>query len=120
MRKARIYHNPQCSKSRQTLALLQDRGVDIEIVKYLDTPPSAADVEALIDLLGIEPHDLVRTGEAAYGESGLSKDSSAREVAAAIARSPRLLQRPVVVVNNRAAIGRPPESVLKLFEPISR
>lgn len=112
----RIYHNPRCSKSRATLALLQERGVEPEQRLYLDAPPSADEVRELLSLLGVPPLTLVRTKEAEYGASGLSKDSDADAVAEAIARSPRLLERPVVVRGDRAIIGRPPENVLELLE----
>jgi arsenate reductase len=110
-----IYHNPRCSKSRQTLALLRERGVEPEVVEYLKTPLDAAGVETLIARLGLEPHALVRSKEAAYARHALSPSSSAAEVARAIASDPILLERPVVVVGERAAIGRPPENVLGLL-----
>lgn len=112
----RIYHNPRCSKSRETLALLKAHGVEPEVVEYLKTPPSAAEVKRLIAKLGISPHALLRSGEPAYRERGLTVASSLDEIAEAIAEEPVLLERPVVVVGDRAAIGRPPTSVLALLE----
>jgi arsenate reductase len=110
-----LYHNPRCSKSRETLALLESKGISAQIVLYLEDPPTEAQVEELIDLLGIEPHDLLRTGEPAYRALGLSKGASRREVARAIAREPILLERPIVVAGGKARIGRPPERVLEIL-----
>ena len=110
-----IYHNPRCSKSREVLGMLRERGVEPEVVDYLKTPPDAATVKTLIRKLGTAPHALLRTKEAAYAESGLNTSSNADAVAEAIAAQPILLERPVVVVGNRAAIGRPVEKVLALL-----
>jgi arsenate reductase len=110
-----IYHNPRCTKSRQALALLRENGVEPTIVEYLKSPPTVADVKSLIAALGIAPHELLRTKEAAYSERGLSQKSSAAAVAAAIASDPLLLERPVVVAGNKAVLGRPPERVLELL-----
>ena len=115
MSDGRLYHNPRCSKSRATLALLQERGVEAETRLYLDTAPSADEVRELLRLLGGSPLQLVRHKEAEYAESGLSADSDADAVAEAIARFPKLLERPVVVRGDRAIIGRPPENVLELL-----
>jgi arsenate reductase len=114
-RRVTIYHNPRCSKSRQTLALLEAKGLSPEVVLYLERPPTAQQVEELIDLLGIEPHDLLRAKEPQYRALGLSKAASRKEVARAIAREPILLERPVVVVGRRARLGRPPERVLEIL-----
>jgi arsenate reductase len=111
----RIYHNPRCTKSRETLALLREQGVEPEIVEYLKTPLSARDVKALAKQLGGSPHALVRSKEEAYAKLGLSAKSSLDAIAKAIAEEPILLERPVVVVGERAAIGRPPENVLALL-----
>lgn len=116
MSKVRVYHNPRCSKSRETLALLRERGIEPEVIEYLVTPPSAAEVERLIDALDQEPHALLRKKEPPYTELGLSPQSSRKDVARAIAAHPILLERPVVVVGKRAAIGRPPENVLSLLD----
>lgn len=110
-----IYHNPRCSKSRQTLALLEENGVEPEVVEYLKNPPSQAAIKGLIKKLGITPHDLLRRKEAPYKELGLNKESSTTEIVKAIADNPVLLERPVVVHGDRAAIGRPPENVLELL-----
>lgn len=111
-----IYHNPRCSKSRQTLALLREHGVEPKIVEYLKDPPTQTRIRTLIKQLGIEPHALVRAKEAAYKESGLSRESSANDIVQAIAENPVLLERPVVVRGDQAAIGRPPENVLPLLK----
>ena len=110
-----IFHNSRCSKSRQTLQLLQDRGVQPTVVEYLKDPPSTARVHELFSLLGIEPHALLRKKEAAYQELGLSPASSADEIACAITDNPVLMERPVVVVGDRAALGRPPETALEIL-----
>jgi len=113
--KARIYHNPRCSKSRATLALLKDRNLDIEIVEYLKTPPSAEEIRSLLSLLGLHAREIARPSEAAFKESGLSLDSPADDLIALLAREPAVLQRPIVVCGKKARIGRPPEQVLELF-----
>ncbi|HKU43427.1 MAG TPA: arsenate reductase (glutaredoxin) [Polyangiales bacterium] len=115
MAKVRIYHNPRCTKSRETLALLREHGVEPEIVEYLKDPPTAEEVEQLIAKLGIEPHGLLRTKEEPYARLKLGPKSTREQIAKAIAREPVLLERPIVVAGKRAAIGRPPENVLKIL-----
>lgn len=113
-----LYHNPRCSKSRQALALLEENGITPTIVKYLDTPPDAETVRTLVKKLRLEQaHDLVRPKEAEYKEAGLSQDADDDTVIDAIARYPKLLERPVLVKGDRAVIGRPPETVLELVTP---
>lgn len=116
MSEYRIYHNPRCSKSRRALELLEERGVKPQIARYLDTPPSAAEIEGLIDRLGVAPHSLLRPAEAEYSEAGLTPQSSREAIVTAITRYPRLLERPIVVRGERAVLGRPPEQVLTLLE----
>jgi len=111
----RMYHNPRCTKSRETLALLREHGVEPEIVEYLKTPLSAAEVKQLITKLAIPPHAILRSKESAYAEQGLNPKSTLEAIARAIEVAPVLLERPVVVVGKRAAIGRPPEKVLALI-----
>lgn len=112
-----IYHNPRCSKSRETLALLESKGFAPRIVKYLETPPNADELRTLVAQLGIEVRDLLRTGEAVYAELGLDDPSrSDEELLAAIVAHPELMQRPIVVSGDRARIGRPPETVLEIIE----
>lgn len=115
--KATIYHNPRCSKSRQTLALLEAEGVEAEVVEYLKSPPDAATLKHVLGLLGLEPRNLMRRKEAAYKELGLD-DEALDEAAliAAMVENPILIERPVVVAGGRAAIGRPPEAVLDLLK----
>jgi arsenate reductase len=108
-----IWHNPRCSKSRQTLELLNKKGVEPTIREYLKEPPSKAEVEKLIDLVGGDPGELVRDGEAEFKTLGKKKAEMSK---AAIATHPILLQRPIVVAGKKAAIGRPPEAVLPLLK----
>jgi len=111
-----IWHNPRCSKSRQTLALLQEKGIEPEIVEYLKTPPDADTIKATLKKLGLKPRDLLRKGEAAYKEHGLADPSVSDDaIVAAMVASPVLIERPVVIRGNRAAIGRPPEAVLDIL-----
>jgi len=111
-----IYHNPRCSKSRQTLALLEEKGISPNIVLYLDDTPDVAKLQELLTQLSITPRELLRKGEAVYKELGL-KDTSISDDALidAMVNNPKLIERPIVVHNNKAALGRPPESVLDLF-----
>jgi arsenate reductase len=111
-----IYHNPRCSKSRQTLQLLTDNGVEPEVVLYLETPPSAAQLKQLLSKLGISARELLRKGEAAYKEGGLADTvlTDAQLIAAMIAE-PKLIERPIVVKGEQAVLGRPPENVLALL-----
>jgi len=111
----KIYHNPRCSKSRQTLSIIKEKGVEPEIVKYLDDPPSAGELKQLIRLLGIEPVELVRKTEAVYKEEYKGKELDDDEWIEAMAAHPKLIQRPIVVEGERAVVGRPPENVNELF-----
>jgi len=113
--RVRIYHNPRCTKSRQALELLRERGIEPDVVEYLKTPLSADQVKQLVAMLKIPAHELLRSKEAAYAELGLSKTSSLDEVARAIEQAPVLMERPVVVAGTRAVIGRPTEKVLELL-----
>ncbi|MBX3499109.1 MAG: arsenate reductase (glutaredoxin) [Alphaproteobacteria bacterium] len=111
-----IWHNPRCTKSRETLALLRERGVKPVVREYLKEPPSKQEVETLLDQLGVEPRTLVRDGEAAFKASGRKAATLTRQDAVElIARHPILLQRPVVVSGGKAAIGRPPEAALSIL-----
>lgn len=110
-----IYHNPRCTTSRKTLDLLRERGIEPQIIKYLDDPPSQKRILELIDMLGAPPAALLRTKEKQYAELGLSAKSSKAEVARAIAEHPVLLERPIVVHAGKARIGRPPERVLEIL-----
>jgi arsenate reductase len=111
-----IYHNPRCSKSRQTLELLRHRGIEPKVVEYLKTPPSAAELRRILGMLGKAPRDLMRRGEAAYKEQGLDNPNlDEDELVAAMVDTPILIQRPIVVADGNAALGRPPESVLEIL-----
>ena len=112
---ATIYHNPRCSKSRATLELLRRNGIEPAIVEYLKTPPSRDELESLVASLGGKVRDIVRSGESVYGDLGLDAESTDDVILDAIVDNPILLQRPIVSVDGRAAIGRPPENVLDLF-----
>ncbi len=112
----KMLHNPRCSKSRATLQLLRDRGIEPDIQLYLETPPSAGELRTILALLGLEPRGLMRKKEAEYRELGLADESlSEDELVAAMVANPRLIERPIVLANGKAAIGRPPESVLDIL-----
>lgn len=111
-----IYHNPRCSKSRQTLALLEENGIAPKIVLYLESPPGKAEIKALLKKLGINARELLRKGEDAYKEYGLQDASlSEDKLIAAMFDAPKLIERPIVVKGNKAVLGRPPENVLSLL-----
>ncbi|KZC40039.1 MULTISPECIES: arsenate reductase (glutaredoxin) [Rhodanobacter] len=112
----RIYHNSRCSKSRATLALLEQHGGEIEVVNYLDTPPSAAELAVLLRQLGMSARELLRTGEEEYRVLGLDDPALDDDtLVAAMVAHPKLIERPIVVANGKAAIGRPPEAVLAIL-----
>jgi len=111
-----IYHNPLCSKSRETLGILSDHQAPVKVINYLETPPKAAELTRLIQLLGISARELIRTGETEYQELDLADPTLDDDtLIEAMARHPILIQRPVVVKDNRAIIGRPPQKVLELL-----
>ncbi len=110
-----IWHNPRCSKSRQTLALLQENGHEPEVVEYLKTAPSKAEILQTLVKLEISAHDLMRRGEAIYKELGLSKETGDKALVQAMHENPILIERPIVFASDKAAIGRPPESVLDIL-----
>ncbi len=111
-----IYHNPRCSKSRQTLALLQDRNIDPEIIEYLKTPPSKAELKKILAMLNLKPRDLMRIKEQAYKDNNLADPSLSDDaLISAMVENPVLIERPVVVTNGKAAVGRPPEAVLEIL-----
>lgn len=112
---ASLYFNPSCSKCRTATAILDERGIDAEVVRYLDTPPTVDELRRLMTMLGIEdPRAMMRTGEAVYGELGLDA-ASPDDLLDAIAGNPILLERPIFVVGQRAVIARPPERLLELL-----
>ena len=108
-----IYHNPRCGKSRQALALLKDRGIEPEIVEYLKTPPDAATIARLLEMLQLEPGDLIRKKE--YREAKLPKTDDPERLIALMAENPKIIERPIVVSGRKARLGRPPESVLEIL-----
>ncbi|OMG68491.1 arsenate reductase (glutaredoxin) [Stutzerimonas balearica] len=111
-----LYHNPRCSKSRSALELLQARGMEPTIVRYLDTPPSEAELHALLAKLGLSARQLLRTGEEEYQSLGLADTAlTDAQIIAAMARHPRLIERPILIAGDKAVIGRPPERVLELL-----
>lgn len=112
----KIYHNPRCSKSRQTLSLLQENGVEPEVVLYLTHAPSREEIAKLSELLGVRPIEMTRTKETLFKELGLSKDDSDDAILDALAAHPKLIERPIVVRDGElAVIGRPPENALELI-----
>ena len=111
-----IYHNPRCSKSRATLALLEERGIEPRIVRYLETPPTADELREVLAALGMSPRALLRTGEAAYRELDLARDTLGDDaLIETMATHPRLIERPIVIAGGHARIGRPPEAVLEIL-----
>ena len=111
-----LYHNPQCSKSRQTLQLLEERGMDAEVIEYLKTPPDAQTLTKILDMLGLEPRQLMRDQEPQYKALGLDDTSLNRDaLIRAMVQTPKLMQRPIVVHRGKAAVGRPPERVLEIL-----
>ena len=111
-----IYHNPRCSKSRATLALLEQNEAQADIVEYLNTPPTAGQLNDILNMLGLEPRELMRTREAEYKDAGLDDAALTREqLIEAMVKHPKLIERPIVVKDGKAIIGRPPERVLDLL-----
>lgn len=110
-----IYHNPRCSKSRQTLQLLRDQGVEPEIVEYLSDTPDTSTIAAILMQLGLSARQLMRTKEAVYKELNLASVDDEDALIAAMAENPILIERPIVLSGGKAALGRPPESVLEIL-----
>jgi arsenate reductase len=116
MKPIRIYHNPRCSKSRQTLELLKQQGVEPQIVEYLKETPSADEIESILKMLDLEPRELMRRKESEYKELGLDNPKLDRKaLIQAMVDHPKLIERPIVINQDRAAIGRPPESILEIL-----
>ena len=114
MTQPKIWHNPRCSKSRETLAILEDEGFSPAVVKYLEAAPSATEISDTLTLLGIKASDLIRKGESMYKELGLANASEA-DMIEAMAAHPILIERPVVFHNGKVSLGRPPKSVLSIL-----
>ena len=112
----KIFHNPRCSKSRAAMDLLTDKGIEADVVKYLDTPPKRETIVEILDLLGLEPRELMRRGESEYADNNLSDESLSRDqLIDAITEYPKLLERPIVISNGKAAIGRPIENIIDIL-----
>lgn len=112
----KIYHNPRCSKSRQTLELLHDKGIETEIIEYLNTPPDAEALEKILKGLAMEPRELMRKGQDEYKALGLDDDSLSRDaLIKTMIENPILIERPIVITNKGIAIGRPIENVKKIL-----
>ena len=112
-----IYHNPRCSKSRETLQLLQEQGIEPEVVEYLNEPPSTNRLKQLLKMLGLQPRDLMRQQEPEYEALGLDDPALTREqLVEAMVAHPKLIERPIVVNGDRATIGRPPQRVLEILQ----
>ena len=113
----KILHNPRCSKSRQTLAILSDNGIDVDIIEYLKDVPSEKTLRQIIDILGIKPRELLRKGEVVYKENNLRRvDLTDDDLIQFMLDNPILIERPIVYDDKRAVIGRPPDNVLKLIK----
>ena len=111
-----LYHNPRCSKSRQALQLLKEKGIQPSIIEYLKEPPDVATISKLLNMLDLEPRDIMRKGEAIYKETGLdNKNLSKRELIKMLAKNPILIERPIITKDGKAVIGRPPELLLSLL-----
>ena len=111
----KIYHNPRCSKSRQTLALIEEKGGKAEIVEYLKYVPTKAELKEILSMLNIPAEKLLRKGEAIFKEKYKGKDLSQDEWIEAMIENPKLIERPIVIEGNKAVLGRPPENVLELL-----
>jgi len=116
MAKVTIYHNPRCSKSRQTLEMLRDQGIEPTIVEYLTTPPSAKDLQQILKMLGKTPREIMRKGETIYSELQLDNlQLTDKQLLQALVEYPILIERPIVIANHQAVIGRPPENILEIL-----
>ena len=116
MSNGKLLHNPRCSKSRQTLQLLNDNNIDPEIVLYLENPPSETELKKIVKLLEIKPRDLLRKKEAEYKENNLADESlSDKEIIKIMTQFPKLIERPIYINGDKAAVGRPPENVLQII-----
>ncbi|MCX2742297.1 arsenate reductase (glutaredoxin) [Mangrovivirga sp. M17] len=111
----KIYHNPRCAKSRDTLKIIKEKGVEPEIVEYLKETPSKEELKEVINMLGVSPQEIIRKGEADYKENFKGKDLSDEEWIDAMVEYPKLIERPIVIKGDKAVIGRPPENVNELL-----
>ncbi len=111
----KIYHNNRCRKSRETFAIINEKGLDVEVIEYLTNPPTEEEISDLLQLLNIKAEDLIRKGEAIYKENYKGKSLTEKEWISALAENPKLIERPIVVNGKKAVIGRPPEKVLDII-----
>ncbi|MBN2868086.1 MAG: arsenate reductase (glutaredoxin) [Flavobacteriaceae bacterium] len=111
----KIYHNPRCRKSREGLQILEDSGKEFEIIKYLDEIPTEEELSYIIKLLNINPIDLVRKNESIWKDNFKNKELTDNEIITAMVKNPKLIERPIVVNNNKAIVGRPPENIKKII-----
>ena len=111
----KIYHNPRCSKSRNTLSIIQEMGNEVEIIEYLNSPPTAKELEVILEMLNIQPIELIRKNEIIWRENYRGKQMRDDEIINAMRDNPKLIERPIVIKNGKAIIGRPPEKVLNLL-----
>ena len=116
MQNVTIWHNPRCSKSRNAAALLEEKGVEAEVVKYLDTPPSKEEIKEVLKMLGITARELMRTKETIYKELGLKEVDDEEKLIDAMAENPKLIERPIVIKEGKATIGRPIENIIALLD----
>ncbi|NOR56532.1 MAG: arsenate reductase (glutaredoxin) [Sulfurovum sp.] len=116
MSTVKIWHNPRCSKSRSAVALLEEKGVDAEVVKYLDTPPSRVELMAVLDMLGLSAKGLMRTKEDVYKELGIKDITDEDMLIGLMVANPKLIERPIVIKDGKAAIGRPLENIVELLK----
>ena len=112
----KIYHNPRCSKSRQTLSLIEEKNKEIEIIEYLKTPATVEELESILEKLGIKAIDLVRKKEKIWIEDYKGRDLTDKKIIEAMVENPKIMERPIVIVGNKAIIGRPPENVLTFMD----
>ena len=111
----KILHNPRCRKSRETLQIIEDKGVKVEIVKYLEQPPSSEELKAIVAKLGCSVTDIIRKGESIYKDEFKGKEIDEEEWFTILSENPKLIERPIVIKQNKAIVGRPPENVLELL-----
>ena len=116
MSKVKIYHNPRCSKSRNAVALLEEQGVEAEVVKYLDTPPTRAELVAILEMLGLSAKGLMRSKETVYKELGINEINDEDILIGSMIANPKLIERPIVIKDGKAAIGRPIENIVALLQ----
>jgi arsenate reductase len=110
-----IWHNPRCSKSRDSFKLLEEKGIDAEVIKYLDTPPTKEELKEVLKMLGIAPRELMRTKEEIYKELNLKDEDNDEKLIEAMVENPKLIERPIVIKDGKAVIGRPLEKVVELI-----